>query len=376
MPLTTVEISKNALTHNLDQLKAILPPEFTLIAVIKANAYGHGMSGVADAISSMVAYMAVSSIGEGLELRGNGINQKLLIMGNVDFRDEALLKEALGKELELSVFNLEMLGAIQAVAAETNRTARIHIKVDTGMRRFGVLESEALKFIEVARKTSAITVQGLFSHLGMADEKSGITEVQESRFSALQNQLSERGISIPLHHLYNSAGSMRENLLGNACRVGISLYGLYPSSYCRTQMEMRNPEFSLQPALTWKTRIVQVKRVPEGSLVSYGGTYRTKREETLAILPIGHFDGYDRGLSNKADVLIRGIRCPVVGRVCMNQTVVNVSGVPEARLGDDVVLLGQSGGEHITAEELSEKVDTVVYEIVTRINPSLPRVFV
>ena len=140
-------------------------------------------------------------------------------------------------------------------------------------------------------------------------------------------------------------------------------------------METRVPEFSLRPALTWKTRIVQVKRVPEGSLVSYGGTYRTKREETLAILPIGHFDGYDRGLSNKADVLIRGIRCPVVGRVCMNQTVVNVSGVPDARLGDNVVLLGQAGEERITAEELSEKVDTVVYEIVTRINPLLPRVF-
>ena len=375
MPLTTVEISKNALTHNLDQLKAILPPEFTLIAVIKANAYGHGMSGVADAISSVVAYMAVSSIEEGLELRGNGINQKLLIMGNVDFRDEALLKEALEKELELSVFNLEMLGAIQAVAAETNRTARIHIKVDTGIRRFGVLETDALAFIDVARKMPAVTIQGLFSHLGMADEESDLTEVQESRFRTLQDQLSERGIMIPLHHLYNSPGSMRENLLGNACRIGISLYGLYPSGYCRAQMETRVPEFSLRPALTWKTRIVQVKRVPEGSLVSYGGTYRTKRKEALAILPIGHFDGYDRGLSNKADVLIRGKRCPVVGRVCMNQTIVNVSGVPGARVGDEVVLLGKGGEEQIAAEELAEKIDTVVYEIVTRINPLLPRVF-
>ena len=376
MPLATVEVSKKALKHNLGQLKAILPPEFTPIAVIKANAYGHGMSGVAGAIKGEVAYMAISSIEEGLELRKNGINQKLLIMGNVDCGDERLLKEALEKGLELSVYNLEMLGALQAAAAETNRTARIHIKVDTGMRRFGVLETEALEFIEVARKTPAITIQGLFSHLGTADEESGFTEVQESRYRTLQDQLSERGISIPLHHLYNSAGSMRENLLGNACRIGISLYGLYPSSHCRAQMEIRHPEFSLQPALTWKTRIVQVKRVPKGSLVSYGGTYRTRREETLAILPIGHFDGYDRGLSNKAEVLIQGVRCPVVGRVCMNQTVVNVSGVPEARLGDEVVLLGGAGEEQITAEELAEKIDTVVYEIVTRINPLLPRVFV
>ena len=376
MPLTTVEISKKALKHNLDQFKAILPPEFTLIAVIKANAYGHEMSGVAEAIKGDVSYMAVSTIEEGLELRGNGIRQKLLIMGNVDYGDESLLKEAVEKELELSVYNLEMLHAIQAAAAGTNRTARIHIKVDTGMSRFGVLESEALKFIEVGRKTPVITIQGVFSHLGKADEESDFTKVQESRFRTLLDRLRERGISIPLHHLYNSAGSMRENLLGNACRIGISLYGLYPSGYCRMQMEARVPEFSLQPILTWKTRIVQVKRVPKGSLVSYGGTYRTKGEETLAILPIGHYDGYDRGFSNKADVLIRGIRCPVVGRVCMNQTVVNVSGVPEARLGDDVVLLGQSGGEHITAEELAEKIDTVVYEIVTRINPLLPRVFV
>ena len=139
---------------------------------------------------------------------------------------------------------------------------------------------------------------------------------------------------------------------------------------------MRVPAFSLQPVLAWKTRVMQVKRVPKGSLVSYGGIYRTKGDETLAILPIGHFDGYDRGLSNKADVLIRGKRCPVVGRVCMNQTVVNVSGVPEARVGDDVVLLGEAGREQITAEELAEKIDTVVYEIVTRINPLLPRVYV
>ena len=376
MPLATVEVSKKALKHNLGQLKAILPPEFTPIAVIKANAYGHGMSGVAETIKGEVAYMAISSIEEGLELRKNGINQKLLIMGNVDCGDERLLKEALEKGLELSVYNIEMLNALQAVAAETNRTAQIHIKVDTGMRRFGVLETEALGFIDLAHKTPAITIQGLFSHLGTADEESSFTEVQESRFRALQDQLSERGISIPLHHLYNSAGSMRENLLGNACRVGISLYGLYPSHYCRTQMEMCNPEFSLQPALTWETRIVQVKRVPKGSLVSYGGTYRTKREETLAVLPIGHYDGYDRGFSNNADVLIHGKRCPVVGRVCMNQTVVNVSGVPEACLGDNVVLLGKAGAERITAEELAEKIDTVVYEMVTRINPLLPRMFV
>ena len=375
MPLTTVEVSKKALKHNLDQLKAILPRGFTLIAVIKASAYGHEMSGVAEAIKEHVAYMAVATIEDGLTLRKSGINQKLLIMGNVDCTDETLLKEALEKELELSVYNQEMLRALQVSAAETDHSARIHIKVDTGMRRFGVLETEALGFIEKAHKTPAITIQGLFSHLGMADEESGFTDVQEARFRTLQDQLSERGISIPLHHLYNSAGSMRENLIGNACRIGISLYGLFPSSYCRTQMETRVPEFSLQPVLTWKTRIVQVNRVPKGSLVSYGGIYRTEREETLAILPIGHFDGYDRGFSNKADVLIRGKRCPVVGRVCMNQTVVNVSGVPGAQVGDEVLLLGKAGEEQITAEELAEKIDTVVYEIVTRINPLLPRVF-
>lgn len=376
MPLTTVEISKTALKHNIHQLKAILPPEFTFIAVIKANAYGHEMSGVAEAIKDEVTYMAVSTVEDGLALRESGIHHNLLIMGNVDYRDKSLLLEAVEKELELSVFNFEMLNALQVAATETNRTARIHIKVDTGMRRFGVLESHALDFIEAAHKTPAITIQGVFSHLGMADEESGYTAVQESRFRALQDQLSARSISIPLHHLYNSPGSMRENLLGNACRIGISLYGLYPSSYCRAQMEKRIPEFSLRPVLTWKTRIVQVNRVPGGSPVSYGGIYRTKREETLAILPTGHFDGYDRGLSNKADVLVRGKRCPVAGRVCMNQAVVNVSGVPGARVGDEVVLLGKGGEEEITAEELAEKIDTVVYEIVTRINPSLPRVFV
>ena len=156
MPLTTVEISTKALKHNIHQLKAILPPEFTLIAVIKANAYGHEMSGVAEAIKDEVRYMAVSTVEDGLTLRESGINHNLLIMGNVDYEDKSLLLEAVEKELELSVFNLEMLNALQVAAAETNRTARIHIKVDTGMRRFGVLESEALEFIEAARKMPAI----------------------------------------------------------------------------------------------------------------------------------------------------------------------------------------------------------------------------
>jgi len=376
MSLTIVEVSKTALEHNLAQLKALAPPAFTLMPVIKSNAYGHGMLGVAEAIRTDVAYMVVASIEEGLELRRNGIDRKLLILGNVDCEDEGLLKEAIEKDLELSVYNTEMLYALQVAADQMNCTARIHIKVDTGMRRFGVLETQACEFVNIADKTPAIAIQGIFSHLAAADEAGSFTERQEAEFRKLLNQLKAQDISIPMEHLYNSAGSMRENLLGNACRIGISLYGLYPSMFIQKQIEARHPEFSLQAALTWKTRIVQVKQVPEGSAVSYGFTYFAEHDEILAVLPIGYDDGYDRGFSNSADVLIQGKRCPVIGRVCMNQTVVNVSDIPEVHVGDEVVLLGKAGDEYISAEELAKKIDTINYEIVTRINPLLPRVLV
>ena len=376
MPLTVLEISEAALKHNLNELKSIIPADFTLMPVVKSNAYGHGMLVVAKAISSDVTYMVVASLEEGLELRKNGLEHKVLALGNVDSSNKTLLKEAVEANIEFSVYNLETLRTVGEVSTEANCIARIHIKVDTGMGRFGVLEPAASKFIDTAYRTRAIAIQGLFSHLAAADEPSDYTEQQEAKFKQLSAQLNTRDITVPIQHLYNSAGTLRGHLLGNACRIGIVLYGLYPSHYSEQLIKKRYPKFSLKPALTWKTHVLQVKQVPKGSAVSYGCTYYTQSQETHAVLPIGYSDGYVRGLSNNIDVLIHGTRCPIVGRICMNQVVVNVSGLSITSVGDEVVLLGEQDKEHITTEELAKKSDTINYEVISRINPLLPRICV
>lgn len=261
------------------------------------------------------------------------------------------------------MYNKEGLKRIAVAARKAEMRAFVHIKIDTGMSRFGVSLKEAIPFILSAAKLEEIKLRGIYSHFAASDEDAEFTKMQACRFQKVLDALQKKNVSIPLRHINNTAGCFLEGIPGNAARVGIGLYGLYPA-------------FSLQPALAWKAKIIQIKEAQKGDAVSYGCAYTALKRMRLALLAIGYWDGFDRGLSNRGAVLVRGVRCPVVGRVCMNQTIIDVTEIPRVSVGMEVVLLGKSGKEIITADDIAKLLNTINYEVVTRINPLIPRAVV
>jgi len=360
--LTWIEISAANLRYNLNQFKKILPRHFKLMGVIKSNAYGHGMVQVARAIESRVDYFVVSCIEEALELRQAGVKKPILSLGNID---EQLIGRAARQNIELSVGNQNLLNKI----LRQNRKVNVHIKIDTGMTRYGFNIDDAAQVVKKAQASKQINLKGIMSHFAVADENLAYTRKQWHKFKNLS-------INLPYLHIANSAGALIKCVPGNAARIGISLYGLWPSEWSKKYAYRHHRNFNLKPVLTWKTRITQIKKVKSKVAVSYGCTYTTKRESVLAVLPIGYWDGFDRGLSNNGEVLIKGQRCKVVGRVCMNQTMIDISNVKNTRVNDPVVLIGHQNRNAITAEEIADKLRTINYEVVTRINPLIKRIVV
>ena len=331
------------------------------------------MGEVAKILKDHTRYFVVVSIEEALMLRARGIKNAILVLGNYDGSDKRAFCEAVSKNIELAVYSAEVLKHITAATQKAAKQALVHIKIDTGMSRFGVPLKEAIKFIYYAAKLKEIQIRGIYSHFAASDENEEFTRIQADRFGKNLAALKKKNISIPHQHIRNTAGSFLEDIPGNAARVGIGLYGLYPSLWSKQAIQKRNSTFFLQPALSWKTKIIQIKEVEKGTGVSYGCTYTVKEDSRLALVPVGYWDGYDRGLSNRGVVLVCGKRVPVVGRVCMNQTIVDVSNIPRAYVGQEVVLLGKSGRETITADDIAKLLGTINYEVVTRINPLIPR---
>ncbi|HBH46657.1 MAG: alanine racemase [Candidatus Jacksonbacteria bacterium RIFOXYC2_FULL_44_29] len=374
--LTKVEISRDSIKHNLEQFRRIISPDFFLLGVVKSNAYGHGMAEVASIIQEKVDYLAVASIEEALKLRARLIKKPILVLGNYDRADADQLIKVAAQNIEIAVNEISLLKILNDLGSKYQQIFKIHLKIDTGMSRFGVRMEDAAEFIKSAQKSKFLMVQGLYSHLASGDSDADYTRLQIENFAKLVTWLETEKIKIPYLHLGNTPGALFGGLPGNSLRLGLGLYGFYPSLWSRDLIGKRCSDFSLKPALEWKTKIVQVKDVPANVGVSYNCTFVTPRPMRLAVIPVGYWDGLDRGLSNIGEVLVRGQRLPIVGRVCMNQTVVDASKALDAVVGDEVVLIGRSGGEQITAEEMAAKIDSINYEIVTRINPLIPRVLV
>ncbi|WP_072331336.1 MULTISPECIES: alanine racemase [unclassified Paenibacillus] len=370
---TRVEISLDALRHNLEAFRGALPEAVRMMAVVKADAYGHGAVEVCrEALSCGVEYIAVAFLDEGLELRRADIKAPILVLGYTP--PEGLLT-AWEQDIALNVYTEDILEAWERVAppGAAQRPLRIHIKMDSGMNRLGIGDTEAaVRFIERARHTPGIEVEGLFTHYACADERDKThTRGQFDRFAQVVRHFEDRGITFPLIHAGNSAAAIDlPELTFNMVRLGIAMYGLYPSE------EVNKTLIGLRPVLSIKTGVVMVKQVPVGEGISYGAVYRTKGEETIATLPIGYADGFSRLLTGKAQVLIRGQRVPVVGRICMDQCMLNVTGLADIPLEEEVVILGTQGGEAITAEEHASWLGTVNYEIVCMISHRVPRVYV
>lgn len=366
---TRVEISLDALRHNLGEFRRALPQHVRMMAVVKADAYGHGAVEVCrEALQCGVEYIAVAFLDEGLELRQAGITAPILVLG---YTPPEGLETAWAHGITLNIYTHELLDAWERLGAK-ERPLNIHIKIDSGMNRLGLTDAEeAIALIERAMRTPGIQVEGLFTHFACADEiDKGYTLEQYGRFKRVVDYFTQKGIQFPYVHAGNSAAGIdTPNLSFNMVRLGIGMYGLYPSE------EVNRQQIDLQPVMSIKSSVVMVKQVPEGSGISYGIVYRTQDEETIATLPIGYADGFSRMLTGKAQVLIRGRRVPVVGRICMDQCMLNVSELPDIQMGEEVVILGSQGEERITAEEHAAWLGTINYEVVCMISHRVPRVY-
>ncbi len=363
---TYAEIDLGAISHNVSEIKKIIPKTTKFMAVVKANGYGHGAVEVSKAAASAGAdYLSVASKKEAMELRDAGIHTPILILSE-SLPEDA--EEIIRAGLTQTVYTVRLAEALSKASAAVKKPALVHLKVDTGMGRIGATPSEAVGLLKKIKNLPGIEVEGAFTHFAKADDTSDTyTAKQLSAFKDFIREAEGAKIFIPLKHAANSAATLyHPDTHFDMVRIGLAMYGLYPQG--------NGVRVSLKPALSFKTRIMYLKTVPAGTSLSYGCTYRTSGQTGIATLPVGYADGYNRALSNKGTVLIRGKRYPVVGRVCMDMTLVNV-GDDHVELGDEAVLIGSQGREKISADEIASLEGTISYEVVCGIGKRVERVY-
>lgn len=371
--LTWVEISREALANNVKQFRGLVGPDVLLCTCVKGNAYGHGLVEAGKIfIESGVDWLCVYSLYEAVKLRENGITAPIYILGYVALAD---LEEVVKLDLRLVVFDVETIERL----GKNGGPVKVHIKVETGNNRQGVLMEDLVSFAQTIAQFPNIEIEGISTHFANIEDTTDHTyaDSQLAKFEEAGRILTESGFKIPLKHCANSAATILfKKTHFEMVRVGISGYGMWPSNETYVSfLKEKGGEFELKPALTWKVKIGQIKTIGAGEYIGYGCTYRASHETKLAILPVGYYDGYDRGISN-GYVLIHGKRAPIRGRVCMNIIMVEVTDIPEAKLEDEVVLIGKSGDEEITAEQFAVWASTISWEVVTRINERTARVVV
>lgn len=372
---TWIELAADAYASNLGVFRRLVGDGVDLSAVVKANAYGHGADLIADlAIRSGADSFCVHALDEALELRSRGRSEDVLIMGHTP---RGRLSEVVEANLRQVVVVPEVVAVLGAEARKAGRPARAHLKLETGTCRQGVDEAGLPAMLRAFEENPEVRLEGAYTHFANIEDTTDHTfaHLQLERFRALVARLPGRDRPI-LHTACTAAALVVPSTVFDMVRLGIGQYGIWPSSETLVSYRADHPDAArstLRPVLTWKTRISQVKDVPAGAPISYGCTYRTTRPSRIAILPIGYSDGYDRGLSNQAHVLVGGHRAPVRGRVCMNLTMVDVTDVPESSLEDEVVLIGRQGSEEVTADQLAAWAGTIAYEVLARLSPTIPR---
>lgn len=359
-----IEIDLNALKQNIKALRSHLRQGTKFMAVVKKNAYGHGALTISRvALEAGAEYLAVYSLEEALELREAGIQAPLLIMGPVSLgRADTVVKQ----RLIPTVVEMELARALSHAGKKLNAVADVHVKIDIGLNRFGVSLEEAPELLNYLDTLPNVKVVGLYTHFSSADEANQTpTKIQMERFLKLTKLFPQ----IKLLHAANSAATLQfpETHL-NMVRVGISIYGFYPSVAVRKAVP-------LKPVLSLKTRVVRVHSIKTGEGVSYGWTWVPPRDSIVALIPFGYAHGLPRLLSNKGNVLIRGRRAPIRGVVCMDQTIIDVTDIPDVRVGDEVTIIGRDGSDEITASEIAELINTIHYEVITRLPAVLPRLY-
>ena len=355
---TWTEINLDAIANNVKNIKQLIGEKKVLIAVVKGNAYGHDILEVSSVVlKNGATRLAVARLEEGIFLRKAGITVPILVLGLTLEQQVELL---VSYNITPTVCKYETIEKLSKFAVKEDKTVKVHIKVDTGMGRIGIFPNHVLDFVKKVEALKNIEIEGIFTHFSVADEKDKTyTEEQFRKFMRVLTVLEKEGIRIPVKHVGNSATLLDlPHMWLDLVRPGISIYGLYPSTEVQKTVK-------LIPAHSFKTRIIFLKELPMGECISYGRIYTTtKRRTKVASLPVGYADGYNRLLSNQGEVLVRGRRFPIIGRICMDQCMIDVSSLFEVKIGDEVVLWGRQGQEEITVEEIAEKIGTINYEII------------
>ena len=376
-PLVWAEVDLQAIAHNTRELRRITKPEARLMSAVKANAYGHGMIEVANTVlQSGADELGVARIEEGIQLREAGIDAPVLIFG---YTPSSMNEKLIEFNLRPTVFSYPVAEALSKIAVKNSKNIDIHLKIDTGMGRLGMLPdsispTKKLEIINDAKKISklpGIEIEGVYTHFATADILDKIyAKRQFDIFVEFLNQLHQEGIEVPVKHAANSAAviDMPETHL-DMVRAGIAVYGLYPSD------EVDKSRISLKPAMEMKARIIHLKKVPSGFKVSYGSTYETTTGTTIATVPVGYGDGYNRLLSSRGSMLVSGQRAPVAGRVCMDLTMIDVGHIPDVSIEDEVVIFGRQGEVCISIDEIATLLQTINYEVVTTVAHRVPRIY-
>ncbi|MBS2027418.1 MAG: alanine racemase [Deltaproteobacteria bacterium] len=367
---TRAEIDLSALVHNLAEVRRGSPGS-AVLAMVKADAYGHGAVACANALAREgVEMFGVALVEEGLKLRDAGIRTPVLLLGG---GYEHAPEEVVAADLTPVLYRPDMVRDFEAAARSAGRTLPVHVELETGMGRTGAMLEELPALIEALRNASHLQVEGVLSHFANADlADAQMNQVQVSRFDEALRALSAAGIEPKWRHLANSAGVLglpgaQSGERCNMVRPGLMLYGESPAERLREAARLR-------PVLSWKTAITHLKRVPAGTPISYGGRWCATRESLIATLPVGYADGYRRELTNAGEVVVRGVRAPIAGTVCMDMCMLDVTHVPDVALGDEVALIGAQGNERVSAQELASRCGTISYEIFCGISARVPRV--
>lgn len=373
--LSWCEIDLASLRHNLREIKKLIGPKVKLAAVVKSNAYGHGLSQVSRACAEAGAdFLCVDNISEGLLTTKSIRNYEIpiLILGGVESVD---FPEVIRNNFRMLIYNLRHAQKLNRAAKKEGRTAKIFLKIDTGMHRLGVRPEEATKLAKELSRLKNLELEGVFSHFASSGEKEfrDFTLKQIAIFEKCLAEIKKSGIKIPIACLCNTAGALLyPKARFQMVRSGLAISGIMPSSWAAKKLEGK---MDLKPALSFYTKIIDLKEIEKGERVGYGLTFEAKKKIKIAVLPVGYKDGYGRSLSNVGEVLVRGERCRVIGRICMRMTIIDVSKIKNVRLGEKVVLIGEQGRDRIEAVEVAEKMGTIPYEVLSRISESVPRIY-
>ncbi len=365
------EIDLDAIAHNVREIKKFTGKKVEMMGVVKADAYGHGVREVVRTLlDNGVTQLAVSMLDEAIQIRNMGIDVPILILG---YTDPVRAEELVLNDVTQTVFSLDLAEALSSAAVRLGKRVKVHVKVDTGMTRIGFMPGrDAVKNITEISRLPGLVLEGMFTHFASADEREkDYTQMQYDRFLGLCTELSKEGIEIPVKHVCNSAGTMQyPEMHLDMVRPGVILYGLYPSK------DVDREKIRLKPAMTLKANVIMVKDVEPDTCISYGRIFRTSRKSKIATIPIGYADGYTRLLSNKGRMLVNGEFAPVVGRICMDQCMIDVTELKkDVHVGDEVVVFGNQNGSSISVDEVAADIGTINYELVCIIGKRIPRVY-